>query len=148
MTATAKKAAPKTTTAKPAPKAKPDKTICRWGEGRYFSPKTAKACGATKAPKKELCSEHEVAMRAAKKGLTPAKPKAESKPRSAGTSPKTTGDPMAREIAATKAMKAKVAKNSGGQKRTSTPPTPPRVPVARVNAPEQAPQLVQLVTAE
>lgn len=141
MTATEKKAAPK-------PKATLDKTICRWGAGRYFSPATAKACTAAKAPKRELCAPHELAMRAAKKAAAPAKPKAEAKPKSAGTSPKTTGDPMAREIAATKAMKAKVAKNSGGQKRESTPPPAPRIPVARVNAPEQAPHMVQLVTAE
>lgn len=54
-------------TTKPAPKAKADPTICRWGKGRYLSPANAKACANPKAPKRELCADHEVAYRAAKK---------------------------------------------------------------------------------
>lgn len=108
-------------TTKPAAKAKPDKTICRWGEGRYFSPKTSKACTAAKAPKRELCAEHEKSMRAARKAAQPATTKAAKK---AATSE----ERVARTL------------------HRSTPPTPPRAPVARVNAPEQAPHLVQLVS--
>ena len=73
--------------------------------GRYLSPKTAKTCTVTRNPKRQLCDPHELAYRAAKKAAKPTTPKAVAKPRSAGTSPKTTGDPMAREIAAVKAMK-------------------------------------------
>lgn len=62
------KAAPaKAAPAKATPKAKPttDKTICRWGHGRYHSPATAKDCTEPKAPKHELCAAHEVEMRKA-----------------------------------------------------------------------------------
>jgi hypothetical protein len=71
------------TTAKAAPKAKPtiDKAICRWGHGRYHSPATAKDCTAPKAPKKELCADHEKAMRdAIKAARAKATPVATSAP--------------------------------------------------------------------
>jgi hypothetical protein len=63
-------------TTKPAAKAKADPTICRWGKGRYLSPATAKACANPKAPKRELCAEHELAYRAAKKKAHPVAPRA------------------------------------------------------------------------
>lgn len=110
MATTAKKAAPKKAAVKI------DTALCRWGGGRYYSLKTAKSCTNPHAPKKALCAEHEVAYRTAKKAAKPAAPKAAAnKPRSAGTSPKTSGDPMAREIAATKAMKARLATQAGDQ---------------------------------
>jgi hypothetical protein len=46
-------------------------TKCRWGEGRYLSPKTAKACRADRNPKRQLCDPHELAFRAARKAATP-----------------------------------------------------------------------------
>lgn len=144
--ATEKKAAPKKATT-----VKRDPNLCHFGGPRksYGATSTA-VCNKPKVAGRELCADHEAKWKVVAKARAAAKKPATPKaPKSAGTSPKTTGDPMAREIAATKAMKAKrTPKNSGGQVRASTPPAPPRVPVARVNAPEQAPHLVQLVAAE
>jgi hypothetical protein len=87
-----------------------DKTICRWGQGRYHSPANAKSCTNAKAPKKELCAEHEIAMRAAVKASRPAKV---AKPKLVAVK-KATLATMESEIAAVKVMQA----------RKSTPPVP------------------------
>ncbi len=63
-------------TTKPALKTQPDKTICRWGHGRYHSPATAKNCTSPKHPGRELCDTHEAEMR---KAVKAARPKAEPK---------------------------------------------------------------------
>jgi hypothetical protein len=64
-------------TTKTTPKAKADKTICRWGHGRYHSPATAKDCTSPKHPGRELCDTHEAEMR---KAVKAARAKAEPKP--------------------------------------------------------------------
>lgn len=94
----------KTPVKKPA--AKIDTAICRGGQGRYLSAKSAKACTNPRHPGRQLCDACETVYRTAKKAAKPNRPKADKTPRSAGSSPRTTGDPMARELSAVKAMKA------------------------------------------
>ncbi len=98
--------APKNT---PTPKATSDKTICRWGHGRYHSPATAKDCTSPKAPKHELCAEHEKAMREAVK-------------KSKGISPKPAASARQTSQKAQKPDEAKVVQLP----RKSAPPAPER----------------------
>lgn len=44
-----------------------DPALCRWGEGRYGSPKSARSCREPRNPKRQLCDSHEAAYRKAKK---------------------------------------------------------------------------------
>ena len=83
------------------------------------------------------CTEKYRAMKKAEAAAKPRAAKKAAAPKSAGTSPKTAG-----------VTKPRVPKNSGGATRTVKPPVPEMhsgVPVTRLNAPEQAPHLVQLV---
>lgn len=147
MATTAKKAAPKkaTTPAKAKP-TKRDNALCHFGGPRMsYGATTTAVCNTAKVAGRELCEKHEAAWRVVAKARAAAKkaasPKAEAKPRSAGTSPKTTA-----------AKTPRIARNSGGEKRTAKPPVPEMhvaaIPRVRANAAEQAPHLVQLVAAE
>lgn len=112
---------------KAASKAAADpKAICRWGEGRYYSPKNEPACKLPKAPKKELCPRHEIAMREARKAahandapkapkVIRGKPKPSRPPK--GTSDDALGSALAASVAA-------LGGASGGAKRTVKPPVP------------------------
>lgn len=144
MTATAKKAAPKTAAVKPAaakatpakaatPKADGPRTTCNFREGGWQGENFRAlvsapfACNEPRAKGKNHCATHEAMyVEAAKKRAALRKdsgeqPKAKA-PRSAATSPKTSGGTtMDRELAAVKASR-EPARNSGGAKRESTPP--------------------------
>lgn len=91
-------AATKTPAKKPA--AKIDAATCRGGQGRYLSAKSSKACSNPRHPGRQLCDSCEAVYRTAKKA---------TKPKTATPKPKATPakveDPMARELAAVKAMK-------------------------------------------
>lgn len=101
MTAPAKTPAKK-------PAAKIDTAICRGGQGRYLSPKSMKACSNQRHPGRQLCDSCEDIYRKAKRAAKPATPKATATPKPKATPPKVE-DPMAREIAAVKAMKEATA---------------------------------------
>ncbi|HEY7937365.1 MAG TPA: hypothetical protein VID26_09600 [Candidatus Limnocylindrales bacterium] len=101
----------KTTKAAPAKVAK-DTTKCRWGQGRYSSPATAKACTEARDPKRQLCAKHEQAYRAA------------AKARRTAAAPR-----PAPKLAVVKPAK-------------STPPTPARVAHPRVPAQQQIAAMV------
>lgn len=119
---TVKKAAPKTPAIKPGEECRGRHSTCG-GTERAVSASWHLGPACTKAYRAMKKAE----PKAAKKDATP---------KSAGSSPKTT-----------KATKT-TAKNSGGTPRVVKPPVPEMhsgVPVARVNAAEQAPHLVQLV---
>jgi hypothetical protein len=139
--ATEKKAAPKkaTTPAKAKP-AKRDNALCHFGGPRMsYGATTTAHCNKPKVAGKELCADHEAKWKVVAKARAAAKkPATEKAPKSAGTSPKAAG-----------AKTPRVAKNSGGEKRTAKPPVPEMhvaaIPRVRTNAPEQAPHLVQLV---
>lgn len=66
-----------TTEKRPAPKAKVtrDSSLCHWGAGSYLSPKSSKKCPNPHHPKRQLCDQHELAFRAARKAASPVKPK-------------------------------------------------------------------------
>lgn len=106
---------------------------------------TTAHCNRPKVAGKELCADHEAKWKVVAKARAAAKkaaaPKGEAKPRSAGTSATAAG-----------AKTPRVAKNSGGAKRTAKPPVPEMhvaaIPRVRANAAEQAPHLVQLVAAD
>jgi hypothetical protein len=93
----------KTPAKKPA--AKIDTAVCRGGQGRYLSAKSSKACTNPRHPGRQLCDTCETVYRTAKKA---AKPKAA--PKAEAPKPKVVHlDPMAREIAAVRAMKERQA---------------------------------------
>jgi hypothetical protein len=136
MKATKPKAATKTKAAKVA-KARPaPRTVCvhRNAAGKYDCnlPRNLSKSGK---PSGRMCTKHEAAWRAAAKerylAAHPAQPKAARTPSSADLGSKV------------KAAK-KVARNSGGQKRTTTPTTRPMGtgPVARASAPGAVASLV------
>lgn len=133
----AKKAAPraaKPTRAKSAPGQCHHRNAA--GQPDCKKPITAKAanlCGDSK-------TGHQGAWVTAARERAAAKPKVAKAPKSAGTSAKAAG-----------AKTRRVAKNSGGEKRTAKPPVHEMhvaaIPRAVTNAPEQS-ALVQLVAAE
>jgi hypothetical protein len=97
---------------------------CRWGEGRYLSPATAKPCSALKEnERKALCDEHDAEYRKLARDRKPEPSVGKAKaPRSAGSSAEST--PRA---------KAKAPKSVAATGPKSRPPAPareahPRVP--------------------
>ena len=104
----APKSATKAKPAKPAKPAKRDNALCHFGGPRKsYGATTTAVCNTPKVVGRELCADHEAKWKVvAKARATAKKPSAPKVPKSAGSSPKTSGDPMARELAATKRMKA------------------------------------------
>ena len=99
--------------ATPTKAPKTPSTKCRWGEGRYLSPKTAKACRADRNPKRQLCDPHELAFRAARKAAA-SKPAPATKVVSIARKPRVERQPAesAARVAAFVAPEVTVAKKS------------------------------------